>query len=1089
MLRPMPFRATALTLAALLVCVPHASRAQTSQVKAAPPVADARTQTGQLASELIAAKTEEERAALLDSRRDSLSIELRKNLSEAGNRLRVKGEYARALAAHESALALAKRLGDREGIARALDGVGQVRFAKNDLGGAMESYRQSLAAWAEVDERVVGRAEVLSDIARIHYSKREFKPAQEFYQKALEAARATGDKEFEAAALNGLGIVKHYTGETGAALELYRQSLQLAESIGSKERTGNALNNLAMIHRLRGEPELAADTYRRSMRLYEEMGDKARLALTISNFAGILQSRDDYSSALRYYQQSLAIYRELGDKSGVARVLNNLSYMYFREGDYALALDFALRGLAIREEDNTEASRQTSAPALNGLAEIYLAMGRYDDALQAASRALAISESTGYKRNIIAALEQVGGVYFAKGDYVAARERWEKSLQMAEQANNQDYAVTQLDKLATAHFALKDYAKALETATRAARLAAQINRRSVAWSAHTTAGKSLLALNRTPEARRAFESAIEAIESLRGQIVGAEDQQQNFFSNKTAPYDEMVKLLVAEGSDEEALRYAERAKARVLFDVLHKGRADVSKAMTDAERARESGLRGDISVLNSQLQQETARPNPDAARLSDLQQRLARARLEHAAFQTTLYAAHPELKVQRGELPGASSEQLASLLPDDHTALVEYAITDDRTFLFVLKKGEPRQHRSPAAPSSGAGRRLSGGSRLPPATAIAAPRLRVFTINVTRAEMTQSVERFRLQLATRDIRFGAESERLHELLLAPARAQLENHTRLVVVPDGALWGLPFQALRNAKEGYVIEQYAVSYAPSLSVLAEIVRARGQRKTPASHGADLLAFGNPSLLTKSDAPVPSAKAGAKNVPANLMGAAFADLPEAERQVRALGELYGMVRSRVYTGARADEARLKREAGLYSILHIATHGVLDDANPMYSYVLLVGSATRAVDSNGARTASEATGEDGRLEAWELMNLDLKARLVVLSACETARGRVSSGEGLIGLSWALFVAGSTATVVSQWKVESASTTELMLGFHRHLLADDTHPSASSAARHQSRGMSKAEALRQASLSLLHSNSYSHPFYWAGFVLIGDGD
>ena len=104
--------------------------------------------------------------------------------------------------------------------------------------------------------------------------------------------------------------------------------------------------------------------------------------------------------------------------------------------------------------------------------------------------------------------------------------------------------------------------------------------------------------------------------------------------------------------------------------------------------------------------------------------------------------------------------------------------------------------------------------------------------------------------------------------------------------------------------------------------------------------------------------------------------------------------------------------------------------------------------------------------------MNLNLNADMVVLSACETARGRI--GEGVIGMTWALFVAGSPTTVVSQWKVESASTTELMLEFHRALRAQNSK-------------MTKAQAMQAAALKLLKSADYQHPFYWAGFVIIGD--
>jgi CHAT domain-containing protein len=160
-------------------------------------------------------------------------------------------------------------------------------------------------------------------------------------------------------------------------------------------------------------------------------------------------------------------------------------------------------------------------------------------------------------------------------------------------------------------------------------------------------------------------------------------------------------------------------------------------------------------------------------------------------------------------------------------------------------------------------------------------------------------------------------------------------------------------------------------------------------------------------------------------------------------------------------AREDRAKAEAGNFKVLHFATHGVLNNAAPMYSHLVL---------SQGD------TNEDGLLEAWELMQLNLKADLAVLSACETARGRFGAGEGMIGLTWALFVAGVPSTVVSQWKVESAGTRELMLNFHRQLRAPvETR-------------VSKAEALRQAALKLMKKPETSHPFYWAGFVLVGDG-
>jgi CHAT domain-containing protein len=190
----------------------------------------------------------------------------------------------------------------------------------------------------------------------------------------------------------------------------------------------------------------------------------------------------------------------------------------------------------------------------------------------------------------------------------------------------------------------------------------------------------------------------------------------------------------------------------------------------------------------------------------------------------------------------------------------------------------------------------------------------------------------------------------------------------------------------------------------------------------------------------------------------------LPQATAEVRELGKLYGANSADVFVGAEASERRWKEAAPRYRILHLATHGVLNANNPLFSYLKL-GRGT-----DGA--------EDGMLEAREILDLDLRAELAVLSACETARGEFRGGEGVVGMSWALMMAGTPTVVVSQWKVESAGTTQLMLALHRNL-----HRGLSAAPM-----AGKAEALRRAAMELAADPRYRHPFYWAGFTILGNG-
>jgi CHAT domain-containing protein len=218
--------------------------------------------------------------------------------------------------------------------------------------------------------------------------------------------------------------------------------------------------------------------------------------------------------------------------------------------------------------------------------------------------------------------------------------------------------------------------------------------------------------------------------------------------------------------------------------------------------------------------------------------------------------------------------------------------------------------------------------------------------------------------------------------------------------------------------------------------------------------LLAFGNPRLENEV----------ATNLRAVYRGEILAPLPEAEAEVKALKEIWRPAPSKIFVGTEAGKKIFKTEAGKYAVIHLATHGILDDSNPMYSRLVMA-------------RAENDPNDDGLLEAREIMQLNLHAGLVVLSACQTARGRVGAGEGMVGMSWSFFVAGVPTMVASQWKVDSASTATLMINFHKRLKNQTSTD-----------GSTKANALRHAALDLMKERHYRHPFFWAGFVMIGNG-
>ncbi|MBC7909798.1 MAG: CHAT domain-containing protein [Pyrinomonadaceae bacterium] len=1038
---------------AIALLIAHIVCAQTP--KTTTPRAEAQAELDNFMATLMPAKTEEERRETLAARKDLTNLEAAKALMTRGERLVLHGEYAAALNLHKSALDIVTELKDEAGVALAINLIGRTRHAQNEYQAALELYEQSLALWTKLGGKEAEIADIFNDQARTYYALREYDKAQSHYEKAMKSAQGAGNKKAIAIALNGFGIIRYYRGDPKAALDFYQQSLRLCEEIGDKENGSNALNNIAQVYNMLGNFRQAIEFYEKSIRVYEELGAKKRVARSLANLANVYTTLNDHLMTIKVLQKSIAISEALDDKPNLAMAVHNTGRVYYKQGNYDLALHYFQKTLVLREAVGVKAQ---TINLLNSIGDVYRALGRYEQALEAHRKALSISEEINERRSIGFSFEGIGGVYEAQGNYPAALENFAKSLQIAEQMNNRPIIADSLVYIAVIYEAQGNYPKALEYADRAATLARELGLPNPLWRARTTAGQSHRALGHLAEARAAFEEAIRAIEDLRGLVAGGEREQQKFFADKLAPYTAMIELMLVEGNEQEAFAYAERAKARVLLDVLKSGRVEINKALTSAERKRERDLSGELTVLNEQVKREREREKPDAARFNELLVRQQKARLDYEAFQANIYAAHPELAVQRGEARTATLEELGALVPDEKTALVEFVVGEDRTLVFVITKSDKAQ----------------------PQQIKSVPELHAYTLNIKRADLTKRIANFRQQLAARDLLFSVGAKELYQLLLAPAAAELQGRTRLILVPDGALWELPFQALLSPQNEYVVEWHALSYAPSLSVLGEMARRRKTRGTHQADKATLLAFGNPVLDAVREN---VGRASNNQMMATANGRTFAALPEAERQVRALATLFGAGRSRVYTGKDALEEKLKREAGSYRIVHLATHGVLDDVSPLYSYILLNGSDNESNRPGAIKTsngAPAAVREDGLLEAWELMQLNLHTDLVVLSACETARGRIGHGEGMIGLSWALFVAGSPTTVASQWKVESASTTELMLSFYRHL---------QSASGNASKAETKAEALRQASLSLLRSQRSAHPFYWAGFVIIGDGN
>lgn len=927
----------------------------------------------------------------------------------------LRGDRPAAGIAFARALTLAEAAGDRAAKARALAGLGDAQDPLRENAKALEYYQQSLEPSAgRARDLVRARISFTQGVAlRAQYHWAE---AQARMEEAIAIARTAGDAALERRFHVGLGNVFMLQSLWDPAEREYLAAIALYDARAPSSGLVIATEKLGDVADGRGDTAKAAAYFERAVALARSLGDANILAEALTSLGGIYLDRADYARAHALLLEALAANPSHRDEVGNA--LSDLGLVASLQGQSELAEDYYRRARTVSEEvgHGYDVARETS-----NLASLLLSRGDFAGALATFQQAMALSEEAGDPEAVAGEMRGIGRAREALGHAAEARDSYQKSIELAREKDLQKEVAAGLEAEAGLALGQGQNAAALDLADQAAALAVEIDLPELFWSSRTIAGRSLAALGEVGKARSAFEDAIVAIEGVR-ELSGS--LGRDFFSQRLLPYQRLLELEAQAGNVPAALGVAEAARARMLLDRMRQGGATGAGPRGEAE-AKEDLLRESLAKRNQELFLARQRGGPDAAdaALTPLQAAVQRARLDLQALHADAESHPPTTRDVSRSLPDLQTVRSSATLAGPETLVLVFAVLPERTYLFTLTPGR-------------------GGRE---------PETRVATISSGEAELGRAVADLQGRLARRDPGFADLSRTLYKLLLTPVERDLQGASRVVLVPDGPLWNLPFQALQDGSGGYLLEHHALSYAPSLTVFRELRRA--ETAPPAAEASKplastLLAVGNPSVGVTG-----------KAATTQLRGRTLAPLPEAEEEVHTLGRLYRSGKGQVLTGAAATESRVKSSAGAFKILHFATHGVLESGNPLYSYLVL------------AQGTGEA-GEDGLLEAWEVLGLHLEADLVVLAGCETARGAVGSGEGLIGLTWAFLAAGSRSVVASQWEVDSAATRTFMLKFHGRLLAGD----------------SRAEALQGAARDLAAMPQYRHPFYWAGFLLVGDG-
>jgi CHAT domain-containing protein/tetratricopeptide (TPR) repeat protein len=834
---------------------------------------------------------------------------------------------------------------------------------------------------------VRGEAEALDLLAYLESSTGRLDEAIAWSDLALERWPMAGHPEGEGVAWANRGTFHLGRGEYAEAYDAFQAALEQFAIAGVPRRAGIVYSHLGLLHDQQGDYQRAIEAHLQALRLAREAGAPNAMSLTA---IGLLHHRlGEPDRALASYREALPLYDTGGARAlrGLAIVRHDMGFAFAALGELQSAEEsylLALRGF----QELGIASRE--AQTLHNLGAVLARAGREEEAEEAVGAALEVSRAAGDRRGEAYALHVSGLVSAAAGHPAPAADALRQALD--------------------AMRALGD--RAGEAATLVALAEAQRD------------------LGRLDEAVSLVDQALALRERLREGLSGL-DLRATYVASYLSSYRLAVDLRIAqherrpgEGHDRGAFEMSERGRARSLLEALPEaalaGARDADPTLVERERD-----------LLREIHAAERRPvDPHRRGAPDEPAALARHFGEYRLLQAQAREKTPRHADWSQPRPIGLAETQALL--DDDTALLEYALGEARSHLFVVTRTSLRHVELPE------------GARIEAAARRAHERLS--------ARNRRALERPTAQAL-------AELARL----VLPRDAPELAGKRLLVVADGALQYVPFAALPAPRPGAgaldvgappLVSGHEVVHLPSASVLS-VLRREQPGRSLATHRLAVIAD---PVFAADDPRVPASAMATRGAESDRR---FQRLRFARQEAEAIAALVPEQDRLLALDFQADRAHLLAPGiAQYRWLHIATHGTVDDRHPDLSGLVL-----SLVDEAGRP-------REGLLRAHEIHRLRLGADLVVLSACETALGREVRGEGLYGLARGFLYAGAPRVVASLWSVRDEATAQLMSRFYAAMIKDGLPPSA---------------ALRRAQISLQAEPRWASPFYWAGFVLQGD--
>ncbi len=920
---------------------------------------------------------------------------------------------------------------------------------------AITYYRQYLQQAPQLGlyRNPLKEAEVCRKLAHAYSTQGKYKIARDYLQQAIALDSAQRDNLMNLVEdYRQMGLVHAFQGSYYGA----REYLTRASVMGKEMATSNQDVRKTSF----ADTELAL----------------GQVCLTTGDFAECgIRTR----SALELYQQTA------GEEAGTLEALLILGILERERGnlEYALRLIEESKKLATDRGLNT--ARQSQA-----LGEVYFQKGEWEEGLRQVLAALKQAELTRIKPQVVMANVRVGDAYQRLGDDRNSRQYYDKAFRLQQEMREDTSAMmpTLKMRLGSVNQAYEEFSRSgsqLGAALASLRLAEILTNRKQYDSAavmlvkaknfFTEAsnreglarteflmGKNLAAWGRTSEAMARFRSArrtssqsdmawkcwfemgrlyektnlsdsarfsyqksLSIIESVRGDL-SLDEFKSIFSANSSAVYDQAIRLLLRRKDQWKGL--TPDSAMREAFDLGERARSRTFLDMLGNRGIHPKSSADQVLVEEEQqvrmkirqLGRELGQSNRDSKYIDKVSAELRELEERHLSLLQQLKLGNPAYSSMIPVAP-ASLREVQQLL-DEKTMILEYWVSQEFLVLWAIEKKS----------------------------------VQVFLTPVAETQLLREISLSRRYIAAQvELEGSASLKLLYSHLIKPVAAKLSSPRKIIIIPHKGLHFLPFAALLDPSGKYLAEtQSNISVTPSASVLVNCLR---KRVDPGEKFLGL-ALGNTALE------------------------GYPGLPGTANELRQLVQVYPSLTACMEE--KFTETFFKTSVESFNYVHVATHGVFNTRQPLYSYILM--------------TPSE--GDDGHLAVHEILDLTVQCKLLTLSACETGLGQLSNGDELVGLSRAFMYSGAPAVVVSLWKVDDATTSVLMARFYQYLAVGNTAADALSLAQRDLLTRSYAEpnasrgkpaVVDPAVLTELHKRGKASarlPYYWAAFQVIGNG-